>query len=167
VPLSFLFHDFPENKKVNSPILLTALCGMILLAIACVRRIPHGQVYTLRGRGGRIRSVGAGMHLVLPLFERVAHRIDLSGATVAVDALRRGEQAYRALVYFQVVDPQQADVVIDDVEGLLRVTTRRLFDYAVLPDESDARRRWLKQSLNSELRERGLLVARVDLAAEA
>jgi regulator of protease activity HflC (stomatin/prohibitin superfamily) len=138
---------------------------MILLAVACVRRIPQGQVYTLRGRGGRIRTIGAGVHLVLPLLERVAHKIDLAGATVAVDHLRRGERDYRALVYFQVVDPQQADVVIDDVEGLVRVTMRRLFEYAVLPDDTDARRRWLKQSLNSELRERGLLVARIDLAS--
>jgi regulator of protease activity HflC (stomatin/prohibitin superfamily) len=138
---------------------------MILLVVACVRRIPQGQVYTLRGRGGRIRTIGAGVHLVLPLLERVAHKIDLAGATVAVDHLRRGERDYRALVYFQVVDPQQADVVIDDVEGLVRVTMRRLFEYAVLPDDTDARRRWLKQSLNSELRERGLLVARIDLAS--
>jgi regulator of protease activity HflC (stomatin/prohibitin superfamily) len=150
---------------VSSPILIAALCGMALLAAVCVRRIPQGQVYTLRSRGGRIRTVGAGLHVVLPLLERVAHKIDLAGATVAVDQLHRGAQDYRALVYFQVLDPQRADVVIDDVEGLLQVTTRRLFDYAVLPDEAEARRRWLKQSLNSELRERGLLVARVDLAA--
>lgn len=150
-----------------SPILLSVVCGMILLVLACVRRIPHGQVYTLRSRGGRIRTLGEGVHLVMPLLERVAHKINLAGASVAVNDLRRGERDYRAMVYFQVVDPQQADVVIDDVEGLLRVTTRRLFDYAVLPDEPDARRRWLKQSLNSELRERGLLVARIDLAAAA
>ncbi|HEU4664956.1 MAG TPA: hypothetical protein VFS55_13090 [Dokdonella sp.] len=148
-----------------SPILIAALCGVAFLAAACVRRIPQGQVYTLRGRDGRIRTVGPGLHVVLPLLERVAHKIDLAGATVAVDQLQRGAQGYRALVYFQVLDPQRADVVIDDVEGLLQVTTRRLFDYAVLPDEAEARRRWLKQSLNSELRERGLLVARVDLAA--
>jgi regulator of protease activity HflC (stomatin/prohibitin superfamily) len=140
---------------------------MILLALACVRRIPHGHVYTLRARDGRIRTVGEGFHLVLPLRERIAHRIDLAGATVAVNGLRHGERDYRAVVYFQVVDPQQADVVIDDIEGLLRVTTRRLFGYAVLPDETDARRRWLKQSLNDELRQRGLLVARIDLAAAA
>lgn len=150
---------------MTSPILIAALCGMALLAAACVRRIPHGQVYTLRSRDGRVRTIGAGLHFVLPLLERVAHKIDLAGATVAVDQLHRGEHDYRALVYFQVLDPQRADVVIDDVQGLLQVTTRRLFDYAVLPDENEARRRWLKQSLNSELRERGLLVARVDLAA--
>jgi regulator of protease activity HflC (stomatin/prohibitin superfamily) len=158
---------FQENNKVVSPILLAAVCGMIRLVLVCVRRIPHGQVYTLRSRGGRIRTVGEGVHLVLPLLDRVAHKINLAGAAVAVDDLRRAERDYRALVYFQVVDPQQADVVIDDVEGLLRVTTRRLFDYAVLPDDADARRRWLKQSLNSEVRERGLLVARIDLAATA
>jgi hypothetical protein len=140
---------------------------MALLAVACVRRIPQGQVYTLRSRSGRVRTVGAGVHVVLPLLERVAQKINLAGATVAVDQLRRNEEDFRALVYFQVLDAKRAEDVIQDVEGLLRVTTRRLFDYAFLPDDADARRRWLKQSLNSELRDRGLLIARVDLAAQA
>jgi regulator of protease activity HflC (stomatin/prohibitin superfamily) len=139
---------------------------MVLLAAACVRLVPQGQVYTLRSIGGRIRTVGAGLHLVLPLLERVAHKINLAGATVAVDQLRRNDLDYRAVVYFQVLDAQRAEGVIDDIDGVLRLTTRRLFDYAVLPDEADARRRWLKQGLNSELRDRGLLVARVDLTAQ-
>ena len=34
-----------------------------------------------------------------------------------------------------------------------------------LPESADSRRQWLKQSLNSDMRERGLLVTRVDLSA--
>lgn len=148
-----------------SPILIALLSGMALLAFVCVRRIPAGHVYTLHGRDGRVRTLGAGVHLVLPLLERVAHKIDLAGASVAVDRLERGGRGYRAVVYYQVVDPRLAEGIIDEVEGVLRVATRRLFDFAFLPDDLDGRRRWLKQSLNEELRGRGLLVARVDLAA--
>lgn len=148
-----------------SPFVIVLFCGLALLAFVCVRRIPHGQVYTLRGRGGRVRTLGAGVHLVVPVLERVAHKIDLSGASIAVDALQRDGRDYRAVVYYQVVDPRLAETVIDEVDGVLRVATRRLFDFAFMPDEPDGRRRWLKQSLNEELRGRGLLVARVDLAA--
>jgi regulator of protease activity HflC (stomatin/prohibitin superfamily) len=152
---------------VLSPIILAALCALALLVISSVRRIPQGHVYTFRRMGGHVRIVGSGTHLVMPLVERVTHKISLAGATVAVEDLRHDEQRFRALVYFQVLDPQRAERVIEDVEGLLRVATRRQFDYALLPDELDARRRWLKQALNAEVRDRGLLIARVDLAAQA
>ena len=150
-----------------SPTILAALCALALLVIASVRRIPEGHVYTFRRMDGHVRIVGSGTHLLVPLVERVAHKISLAGATVAVDDLQRAGQRYRAMVYFQVLDPQRADVVIGDVEGLLRVATRRLFDYAVLPDAADERRRWLKQWLNAELHEHGLLIARIDLEAQA
>ena len=53
----------------------------------------------------------------------------------------------------RVLDPDQ-----------LRAALRRLVADAALPEGADARRQWVKQSLNAQLRERGLLVARVDLA---
>jgi regulator of protease activity HflC (stomatin/prohibitin superfamily) len=146
-----------------SPNILAALCALALLVVASVRRVPEGHVYTFRRMGGHVRIVGSGTHLVVPLVERVAHKISLAGAAVPVEDLRLADQRYRGVVYFQVLDPERADVVIEDVENLLRDATRRLFAAAELPETADARRSWLKQSLNAQLRESGLLIARVDL----
>lgn len=143
------------------PIILTALCVLAVLVAASIRRIPAGHVYTFRRMGGHVRIVGSGTHLVMPLVERVAHKINLAGAVVAVEGLADARE--RAVVYFQVLDPQRAEVVIADVEGRLRTSTRRLFGSADLPQDSEARKQWLKRALNAELRERGLLIARVDL----
>lgn len=148
-----------------SPIILAALCAVALLVVASIRRIPEGHVYTFRRMGGHVRIVGSGTHLVVPLVERVAHKISLAGAAVPVEDLELDGRRHRGVVYFQVLDPQRADVVIEDVENLLRGATRRLFADAALPDAAEARRGWLKQSLNAQLRESGLLIARVDLAA--
>jgi len=148
-----------------SPMVLMALAAVAALAFASIRRIPEGQVYTLRRVGGHTRVVRSGMHLMLPLVERVAHKISLTGANVPVDGLVAADQSYRGIVYFQVLDPERADRVIDDVDGLLRDRTRSLFADAALPETSDGRRQWLKQSLNTDVRERGLLVTRVDLNA--
>ena len=137
---------------------------MALLVIASVRRIPEGQVYALRRMGGHVRLVGSGTHLVLPLVERVARKISLAGATVAVDDLARDGHKFRGVVYFQVLDPGRAEVVIEELDQLLRSAMHRQFAYPALPDAIEARRQWLKQSLNAELREQGLLIARVDLA---
>lgn len=148
-----------------SPIILTALCLLAILVVASVRHIPEGHVYTLRRMGGHVRVVGAGTHLVLPLVERVTHKISLAGAAVPVDDLALAGRRYRGVVYFQVLDPERADVVIEDVESLLRNRMHVLLASPGLPEIEDARRSWLKQSLNAELRERGLLIARVDLNA--
>jgi hypothetical protein len=104
------------------------------------------------------------MHFMLPLVERVAHKISLTGSNVPVDGLVAADRQYRGIVYFQVLDPARADRVIDGIDGLLQERTRSLFADAAMPESSDGRRQWLKQSLNSDVRDRGLLVTRVDLA---
>ena len=145
--------------------ILMALVAIAVLVFASIRRIPEGQVYTLRRVGGHTRVMHSGMHFMVPLVERVAHKISLTGSNVPVDGLVAAEQQYSGIVYFQVLDPARADRVIDGIDGLLQERTRSLFADAALPESADGRRQWLKQSLNSDVRDRGLLVTRVDLAA--
>lgn len=148
-----------------SPMILMALVAIAVLVFASIRRIPEGQVYTLRRVGGHTRVMHSGMHFMLPLVERVAHKISLTGSNVPVDGLVAADRRYCGIVYFQVLDPARADRVIDGIDGLLQERTRSLFADAALPESSDGRRQWLKQSLNSDIRDRGLLVTRVDLSA--
>ena len=107
-----------------SPMILMALVAIAVLAFASIRRIPEGQVYTLRRVGGHTRVMHSGMHFMLPLIERVAHKISLTGSNVPVDGLVAAEQQYRGIVYFQVLDPARADRVIDGIDGLLQERTR-------------------------------------------
>ena len=65
-------------------LLLTLLCGLATALLIFVRRIPEGHAYTLRRVDGHLRTVGAGVHLVLPLVERVAHKIRLVGNVVDI-----------------------------------------------------------------------------------
>lgn len=148
-----------------SPIILAALCALALLVIASLRRIPEGHVYTFRRMGGHVRVVSSGTHWVVPLVERVAHKISLAGAVVTVDGLMIEDRVQRAVVYFQVLDPERAEVVIGDVEERFRAAVRNLCNAPALPAAADERGQWLKRSLNAEWRERGLLIARVDLSA--
>ena len=68
-------------------LVLEVIAATAVVALACVRRIPEGHAYTLRRLGGHLRTVGAGIHVVVPLLERVAHRIRLLGNVVTVDHL--------------------------------------------------------------------------------
>jgi hypothetical protein len=134
--------------------LLTLLCGLITALLICVRRIPEGQAYTLRRVDGHMRTVGAGVHLVLPLIERVAHKIRLFGNVV--DVAMPGSDL-RGRVYFQVLDARRADAVIDGIADLLRARVPALATQGT----SDAAA--LKVELNRELNARGVLVTRVQL----
>lgn len=137
------------------------------LAASCVRRIPEGQVYSLRRFGGHIRFVGAGMHFMLPLVERVSHKMSLTGSSIQVTGSLSNGENYEASVYYQVLDPQRADQVIECVDALLCKQTTSLLAGETVPPESADRRLWLKQGLNSEVREQGLLVTRIDLRSAA
>jgi regulator of protease activity HflC (stomatin/prohibitin superfamily) len=150
-----------------SPILFVALlCGLAALALISVKRIPEGQAYTMRRLGGHVRTLEAGTHLVLPLVERVAHKIQLLGNVVeiSVQPLQGGITTLRGRVYFQVLDAQRADEVIDGVADLLRLRIPELAGNDTQEDLG-ARNLRLKAELNRDLCNRGLLVTRVQLAA--
>ncbi|MGA8276866.1 MAG: hypothetical protein WB784_01525 [Rhodanobacteraceae bacterium] len=147
-----------------SPILFMTVCSVLALVAVSVRRIPEGKVYSLRRIGGHTRLLGAGVHLVMPLIESVAHKINLAGNTLNVDTQLSSGQRCRAVLYFQVLDPKRADPVIDGLNNWLRGRATELLKHPAFPEPVNERRQWLKQALNAELRDRGFLVARVDLS---
>ena len=144
--------------------LIVALLAVLLAS--AVRRVPEGLVYSVYRRGKPRRLLPAGTHLVLPLLDRVAHKINLSGQTLQLQA-PPGTGDVRGTVYWQVLEPERADAVFEQVDQLIRHGAQ-----AALRDEPAAEavdRRDLgarvKQSLNHVLRERGMMVTRVDLDA--
>src|SRR5450432_3964161 len=108
-----------------SPMLFIAvLSAFAALAFLSVKRIPDGHAYTLRRIGGHMRTIGAGIHVVLPLIERVAHKINLLGNVVEIAVQPpSGTAALCGRVYFQVMDAQRADAVID---GMAELLSRRI-----------------------------------------
>jgi len=149
-----------------TPTVAISLCTLTVLALTSLRRIPEGHAYTLRRIGGHVRTIGAGIHVVLPLIERVAHKINLLGNVVEVEVPAGTDVApLRGRVYFQVMDAQRADEVIDGLGSLLQ---RRVPELAAGPcAEADlgARSQHLKAELNQDLCTCGVLVTRVQLVA--
>lgn len=134
-----------------------------------VKRIPEGQVYTLRRLGKPAGTLTAGTHLVVPLIERIAHKISITGYTLAVDERLPGEMAQaaslRGRVWWQVLDPERAEAVIDRADDMIRLQLRDAVQRASMAEAQDQRlhNQCVKQALNSSLRERGVLVTRVEL----
>jgi len=141
---------------MSPAILFAMLAALAALGSASVRRIPEGQVYALRRPGGHVRLLGAGIHFVLPLVERVAHKVSLAGSAVTVET----DGLPRAVVYYQLLDPARAGSAIGAMPNLVSNRTRQLLREEPAAPGNAMR---LKQRLNESLHDSGLLVARVDL----
>ncbi|HVU81234.1 MAG TPA: SPFH domain-containing protein [Rhodanobacteraceae bacterium] len=153
-------------------LLLFLTLAAVVVAMS-VKRIPEGQVYTLRRLGKPAGTLTAGTHLVVPLIERIAHKISITGYTLAVDE-RMAEDAtearnLRGRVWWQVLDPERAEAVIDRADDMIRLQLRDAVQHATASEAQDLRSRnqRIKQTLNTSLRERGVLVTRVELNVAA
>lgn len=143
---------------------LTAVFCLTLLAGA-LRRVPDGQVLSLYRGGKRRRLLQPGVHFIWPGLDRVGHRIDLAGQVLHFRQPLASAQDVRGTVYWQVLEPERADPVFDQAEQLIRGgALDALKDEPAVAQENrrDLGGR-LKQRLNLALRERGMMVTRVDL----
>ncbi|HUW53406.1 MAG TPA: SPFH domain-containing protein [Rhodanobacter sp.] len=142
------------------PLILSA----VLMASA-VRRVPVGQVYSLYRHGKMARLLQPGIHLVLPLRDRVAHKINLAGQTLRLEDPGSDAGDMRGTVYWQVLEPERADAVFEQVDQLIRRGAIEALQGESDVDRSNRRDlgRRLKLSLNNALRERGMMVTRVEL----
>jgi regulator of protease activity HflC (stomatin/prohibitin superfamily) len=141
-------------------LILLLVCSTALLASA-VKYVPVGQVYSLYRHGKPVRLLQAGTHLALPLLDRVAHKISLAGQVLRLEDDAR---KMRGTVYWQVLEPERADAVFEQVDQLIRHGAQEALreQAAERLDQRDLSAR-LKQTLNGALRERGMMVTRVEL----
>lgn len=146
-------------------LLSTLLLLSVVLTISAVRRVPAGQVYSLYRRGKLVRVLQSGTHLVLPLLDRVAHKINLAGQTLRFEEPLAEAHDVRGTVYWQVLEPERADAVFEQVDQLIRRGAQEALRSEPAADRADRRDLGVrvKQALNSALRERGMMVTRVDL----
>lgn len=137
------------------------------LFASAIKRVPSGQVYSLYRQGKPARLLQPGIHMVLPLLERVANKINLSGQVLRFEEMLGETRDVCGTVYWQVLEPERADAVFDHVDQLIRRSTHEAL--CAESDAAHADRRLLgnhmKQSLNQALRERGMMVTRVELDA--
>ncbi|MEO9080267.1 MAG: SPFH domain-containing protein [Rhodanobacter sp.] len=142
---------------------LTVLIALLTTLLAgAIRHVPTGQVYSLYRLGKPVRLLRAGTHLVLPLLDRVMHKINLAGQTLRLEEPLSDTLDVRGTVYWQVLEPERADAVFEQVDQLIRRGAKEALLGAALADRRDLGAR-VKQSLNNALRERGMMVTRVEL----
>jgi regulator of protease activity HflC (stomatin/prohibitin superfamily) len=136
-----------------------------LAATTAFRRVPEGQVFSVYRAGKPHRLLKPGLHALVPGLDRVVHRIDLNGRVLPFAAPLPEARDVHGRVYWQVLEPERADPVLDEVEpwirrGLLEALEAEPASVGADPRALGSR---LKQRLNAALRERGMMVTRVEL----
>ncbi|HET6631811.1 MAG TPA: SPFH domain-containing protein [Rhodanobacteraceae bacterium] len=157
--------------SLQAAALIVAALALVLLT--SLRRIPEGQVYSVRRRGRPTRLLLPGLHFLLPLVDHITHKISLAGHTLQVEeplpTTGGVARIVKGLVYWQVLEPDRADAVIDRADEL--ILRRALDAVCAIEDPSTepgpTRNARLKQALNQSLRARGMLITRVDLNVAA
>lgn len=151
-------------------LLILLVFSLLALIAGAVKRVPDGQVHSVYRHGKPQRLLQSGTHLVLPLLDRVGHRIDLGGQVLRFEEPMADAHDVRGTVYWQVLEPERADAVIEQADQLIRggaLAALREEPEAEQADLSNADCRdlgtRLKQAMNKVLRERGMMVTRVEL----
>jgi regulator of protease activity HflC (stomatin/prohibitin superfamily) len=149
---------------MNALIILVVLALIAMLATA-IKRVPADQVHSLYRRGKPFRLLQPGVHMTLPLVDHVEHHINLSGQVLRFQEPLPDAHDVRGTVYWQVLEPERADSVIEQADQLIRggaLAALREEPEAFSADRRDLGSR-LKQVMNTGLRERGMMVTRVEL----
>ena len=149
---------------------MNALITLVVLTLiatfaSAVKRVPADQVHSLYRRGKPYRLLQPGLHMALPLVDHVVHRIDLSGQVLRFQEPLPDAHGVSGTVYWQVLEPERADAVIEQADQLIRggaLAALRQEPEAYSADRRDLGSR-LKQAMNGALRERGMMVTRVEL----
>jgi hypothetical protein len=149
---------------------MNALITLVVLTLiatfaSAVKRVPADQVHSLYRRGKPYRLLQPGLHMALPLVDHVVHRIKLSGQVLRFQEPLPNAHGVSGTVYWQVLEPERADAVIEQADQLIRggaLAALRQEPEAYSADRRDLGSR-LKQAMNGALRERGMMVTRVEL----
>ena len=153
-----------------------AVAAVLLLLAISLRRVPPGHSFTINRAGRFHRTLGPGWHLVVPLLDRVTHRISTVGEVLPIDCdeLKTQDSAsVRAVgrIYVQVLDPRKAAYHSGDLHVGAHDLTRRCCDELIAQltlEALEARTPrelniWLMGMLNQTSLEWGVRVTRVEL----
>ena len=137
--------------------------GLILLAIiicvviSCVKVVRQAQALVIERLGAYQATWGTGLHFKIPIFDRVARRVDLKEQVVdfapqPVITKDNVPIKVNAVVYFRVLEPSRSMVEVEDyimaTSQLSQTTLRSVIGRAELDEVLSAR-----DKINMELQQ--------------
>ncbi|WP_188151185.1 SPFH domain-containing protein [Teredinibacter waterburyi] len=151
------------------------LIFIIFLLTKLIRFVPQNSAYVIERFGKYNRTLDAGMNLVIPLFERVAHNRSLKEQAVDVPsqgAITRDNISLTVdgVLYFRVIDAYRASYGVEDysfaVVQLAQTTMRSEIGKMELDktfEERDVLNTNIVQAINEAAEPWGVVVLRYEI----
>ena len=136
--------------------------GLILLAIiicvviSCVKVVRQAQALVIERLGAYQATWGTGLHFKIPIFDRVARRVDLKEQVVdfapqPVITKDNVTMQIDTVIFFQITDPKQYAYGVENpiaaIENLTATTLRNIIGDLELDETLTSR-----ETINSEMR---------------
>ena len=148
---------------------------LILLVLSCIKIVPQAHSYVIERLGAYHATWGVGLHVKLPMIDRIAKRVSLKEQVVdfppqPVITKDNVTMQIDTVVYFQITDPKLytygVDMPMSAIENLTATTLRNIIGDMEL-DESLTSRDVINTQMRSILDEAtdpwGIKVNRVEL----
>ncbi len=157
------------------PFIIGILIVLILLMLSCIKVVPQAHSYVIERLGAFHATWGVGLHVKLPMIDRIAKRVSLKEQVVdfppqPVITKDNVTMQIDTVVYFQITDPKLftygVDMPMSAIENLTATTLRNIIGDMEL-DESLTSRDVINTQMRSILDEAtdpwGIKVNRVEL----
>ncbi len=106
--------------------------GLLMLAVfalwSTVKTVPQGYNYTVENFGRYTRALAPGLHILVPIIERVGHKVNMKEQVMDIpsqDIITRDNAMVRVdgVTFFQVLNAPKSAYEVDNLEGSIVALT--------------------------------------------
>ncbi len=114
------------------PFLIALLVLLVIFLMMAVRVVKQGFVYTIERFGKFTLAAEPGLHLIIPIFDRVGHKVNMMEQVLDIpgqEIITRDNAmvGVDAVVFFQVLDAGKAAYEVSNLYGaIMAITTTNL-----------------------------------------